>query len=319
MSGIKVMKKSFLILVLFLNTMFLYGQQLPLYPVSYRIYSPLILNPAYSGSKDFFSADAIAGFKGTTYSQILSANTRIARKVPGYLLTAKTSEFTNFGVGGSAFNTMDDSTQSVGIIGSFSYHIPINKQSLTFLSVGAAARGAWHRLKADEDLGRVSNDFIFPNADIGIYLYNPSFYAGISATNILGRPHNKDTLSSYIVPVSRQYNLQAGAKLVISRALRLVVEPSILINTDDSLSLDIRESLEPMLKIYAGNFCVGTFFNDYSKISFFFQYRFPKLYVGTFFALPKDSPYFKETPTTEIAVGINFANAKSGFVKNGHW
>lgn len=313
------MKKPFLILVLVLNAIMSYGQQLPSYPVSYRIFSPLIINPAYSGSKDFLSADAIAGFKGNNYSQILSTNTRISRKVPGYLLSSRSSEFTNLGAGGTLFNIIDDSTQSAGIIASFSYHIPINKQSLTFLSIGAAARGTWHKLKADEDSDRNQKDFIFPNADFGIYLYNPSFYAGISATNLLGRPADRDTLSSYSIPVSRQFNLQAGAKLVISRALRLVIEPSILINTDDSLSFDIKENLEPMLKIYAGDFCLGTYFNDYSKISFFFQYRFPRFYVGTFFALPKDSPYFKESPTTEIAIGINFSNAKSGFVKNGHW
>jgi hypothetical protein len=74
-----------------------------------------------------------------------------------------------------------------------------------------------------------------------------------------------------------------------------------------------------MLKVYAGNFCIGTYFNDYSKISFFFQYRFPRLYLGAFFAMPKNSPYFKESPTTEIAVGINFSRNKSGFTKNSHW
>lgn len=313
------MKKFFPVLVLFLNAILSQAQQLPLYPVSYRIFSPLVLNPAFAGSKDFFSADFLAGFQGNTYSQIISSNSRIAKKVPGYVLSSRTTEFTNIGVGGSVFNTMDDFTMTSGIIASFSYHIPVNIRSLTFFSIGASAKGAYHKFKGDEESSLDSKEFIFPNADFGMYLYNPSFYAGLSATNLLGRPEDSDTLMNYQVPVSRQYNLQAGVKIVISRSLRLVAEPSVMINTDDSLSFDIKESIEPMLKIYAGNFCVGTYFNDYSKISFFFQYRFPKIYVGTFFALPKDSPYFKETPTTEIAVGINFSHNKSGFIKNGHW
>jgi type IX secretion system PorP/SprF family membrane protein len=310
------MKKVFLILAALLFTAFSYGQPMPFYPVSYRIFNPLMINPGYTGSKDFFSADIIAGFQGDIYSQMGSANTRLSKKVPGYLLSAKSSEFTNFGVGGTVFNTIDDTTRASGIIGSFAYHIPVNKQSLTFLSIGASIKGTYYHKNSNEDLDKSSKDLIFPNADLGIYLYNPSFFAGISVTNLLG---TNDSLTKYFVPLSRQYNFQAGVKIVVSRSLRLVVEPSLLINTDDSLSFNVKENLEPMLKVYAGNFCLGTYFNDYAKISFFFQYRFPRLYIGTFFALPKDKPYYKESPTTEIAVGINFSRNKSGFIKNSHW
>jgi len=319
------MKKLFPLLTLLLLAIPSYGQPMPFYPVSYRIFSPIILNPGITGSKDFFATDILAGFQGDTYSQMISANTRISRNVPGYLLSGKSTEFTNLGVGGAAFNTMDDSTQASGLIGSFSFHIPVNKQSLTFLSVGAAVKGTYYLRKSNEDLARSSKELIFPNADFGVYLYNPSFYVGLSATNLLGR---NDTLTKYWVPVSRQYNFQAGVKLVVSKPLRLVVEPSVLINTDDSLSFDIKKNIEPMLKVYAGNFCLGTYFtrtsrttntNNYSKISFFFQYRFPRLYVGAFFALPKNEPYFKKSPTTEIAVGFNFSRNKSGFIKDSHW
>lgn len=313
------MKKVFLIFAVILFTASSYGQSLPFYPVSYRIFNPLMLNPGFAGSKDFFSADILAGFQGEIYSQMISSNTRLSKKVPGYLLSSRSTEFTNFGVGGTLFNTIDEYTQSSGAAGSFAYHLPINKQSLTFLSIGASVKGTYHRFKGDPDLSLPSKDFLFPNADFGVYLYNPSFFAGLSAINLLGRPEDKDTISNYLIPVSRQYNFQGGVKIVVSRSLRLVVEPSVLIHTDDSLTFDVKENIEPMLKVYAGNFCLGTYFNDYSKISFFFQYRFPRLYVGTFFALPKDSPYFKESPTTEIAVGINLSRNKSGFTKNSHW
>ncbi len=314
-----IMKKVFPLLTLLLLVIPSYGQPMPFYPVSYRVFNPLILNPGITGSKDFFAADLIAGFQGDTYSQMLSSNTRLTRKVPGYLLSGRSSEFTNFGVAITLFNTLDKYTMSSGAAGSFAYHISVSKRSLTFLSAGVTVKGIYHRFKGMPDLSMPSETYIFPNADAGIYLYNPSFYAGISATNILGSPESKDSESNYSVPVSRQYYFMAGGKLVLSRSLKIVVEPSVIIDTDDSLSFDIKENIEPMLKVYAGNFCLGTYFNDYSKISFFFQYRFPRLYVGTFFALPKDSPYYKETPTTEIAVGINFSRIKSGFIKNSHW
>jgi type IX secretion system PorP/SprF family membrane protein len=314
------MKKVSLILIAVLFAEFSFGQQVPFYPVSYRIFSPLIINPAYAGSKDFISADIIAGFQGETYSQLLSGNTRISKKVPGYILSSKSSEFTNIGIGGSAFNMMNDTSQLSGAGAAFSYHIPVNKESLTFLSIGVSAKGAYYLYKGDEDLSRPSKEFILPNADFGLYLYNPSFFAGLSATNLLGR---NDTLTKYWVPVSRQYNFQGGVKIVVSRSLRLVIEPSVIITTDDSLSFDIKKNIEPMLKVYAGNFCIGTYyartnFNSSSKISFFFQYKFPRLYLGAFFALPNDA-YFKKSPTTEIAVGFNFSRNKPGFTQNSHW
>ncbi len=298
-----------------------FGQQIPFNPVSYRIYSPFIINPAIAGSKDYFSLDMIAGFNGKSYSQVLSGNTRITKKVLGYLPSGKTYSYTNIGTGFSAYNDFQtaDSTHNAGISAAVAYHIPLSKKALSFLSLGASVKGMYHFNEGNPDRSMPYKEFYFPNVDVGIYLYNPKTYAGLSVTNLLDPPKDTATLASYQIPLSRQYNFIAGYKIVLSRELNLVLEPSILIHTDDSLSFDIKKSIEPALRLYAGNFCLGTYFNDYSKISFFFQYRYPSFYVGTYFALPKDSPFFKKSLTSEIAFGINFSHNKSGYTKNGHW
>jgi type IX secretion system PorP/SprF family membrane protein len=305
----------FLIFLIFLPFGATSAQQIPASPVSYRIFSPLVHNPAIAGSKDFFSTDLIAGFEGKNYSQLLSGNVRIMKRAPGYTLSSKTVRYTNFGVGGAAFNEMNDSLQSSGISAIFSYHIPLNKSSLSFLSLGVSGKGMYHRVKESEP----AKEFLFPNTDVGIYYYNPSLYAGISATNLLPPPKDTATLNPHSIPVSRQYNFIAGYKFVLSRSLKLVLEPSVIISTDDSLSFNIKENIEPMLKLYAANFCLGTYFNDYNKVSFFFQYKYPKFYIGTFFALPRDTPFYKKSMTAEIAFGINFSRNKSGFTEYGHW
>ena len=298
-----------------------YGQQMPFNPVSYRIYTPFILNPAIAGSKDYLSIDMIAGFNDKSHSQILSGNTRITKKVPGYLPSGRTYSYTNIGAGLSGYNSFEtgDSTHNAGIIATAAYHIPLSNKALSFLSVGVSLKGMYHFYEGDADLSIPFKEFYFPNVDVGLYFYNPKAYAGLSVTNLLDPPDDTSTLSLYRIPVSRQYNLIAGYKIVLSQSLNIVLEPSILIHTDDSLSFDIKESIEPALKLYAGNFCLGTYFNDYSKISFFFQYRYPKFYVGTYFALPKNSPFFKKSLTSEIAFGINFSHNKSGYTKYGHW
>jgi type IX secretion system PorP/SprF family membrane protein len=315
-------KKVFQVLMFILLCNVSYGQQMPFNPISYRIFSPFLLNPAAAGSKDFLSTDFLAGFNGKSYSQIISGNSRIAKKGLKYSQSESAKSFTNIGIGASAFNDFNvtDSTNSGGGSVSLAYHIPVNKNALTFVSIGASAKGLYHFYHGDTELSIPSKEFYYPNVDAGIYLYSPAFYTGISATNILGAPEDTSTLNNYTVPVSRQYNFSAGYKFVLSRSLNIVLEPSIMILTDDSLSFDFKQSIQPVLRLYAGNFCVGTYFNDYNKVSFFFQYRYPKFYLGAFFALPKDTPFFQKSPTAEIALGINFSrNNKSGYTKSWHW
>jgi type IX secretion system PorP/SprF family membrane protein len=298
-----------------------FGQQSPFNPVSYRIYTPFVLNPAAAGSKDYLSVDMNAGFRGQSSSQILSGNTRLTKKVLGYLPSGRTYSYSNVGVGLYGYNEYEsaDSTHNAGVSASAAYHIPLSRRGLSFVSIGAAVKGMYHFKEGKADQEIPYKEFSYPNIDFGVYVYNPKAYAGFSATNLLNPPKDKDTLHNYSVPVSRQYHLIGGYKFVLSEALDIVLEPSILIHTDDSLSFDIKESIEPLLKLYVGNFCIGTYFNDYSKVSFFFQYRYPKFYVGTYFALPKDSPFYKKALTSEIAVGINFSPNKSGYIKSGHW
>lgn len=295
------------------------GQQVPFNPISYRIFSPLVYNPAIAGSKDFFSTDFVAGFQGKVKSQLLSANTRFSRKVPGYLMSSKSTEFIPLGAGLALYNDMNEVAQTAGASGIVAWHLPLDKRSLSFLSLGVAGKGIFHHYNGNEDLSIPQKEFIFPNIDAGIYFYSPSVYTGLSATNILSPPEDKDSLFTYRIPVNRQYNFLAGYKFVIIRSLNLVIEPSVIIVGTDSLTFSFQENIQPMLKIYAGNFCAGSYFNDYNKISFFFQYRYPRFYVATFFALPKETAYFKQPLTIDVAFGINFSKNGSGYTSAGHW
>ncbi len=314
-------RKTLLFLLAVIACESTFGQQSPFNPVSYRIYTPFVLNPAAAGSKDYFSVDMNAGFRGQSNSQILSGNTRLAKKVIGYLPSGRTYAYSNTGVGLYGYNEFEasDSTHNAGVSASAAYHIPLSKRGLSFVSIGASVKGMYHFKEGNPGKEIPYKEFRYPNIDFGVYIYNPKAYAGLSATNLLNPPKDTATLNEYRLPVSRQYHLIGGYKFVLSEALDIVLEPSLLIHTDDSLSLDIKESIEPLLKLYVGNFCLGTYFNDYSKVSFFFQYRYPKFYIGTYFALPKDSPFYKKALTSEIAVGINFSPNKSGYTKSGHW
>jgi hypothetical protein len=141
----------------------------------------------------------------------------------------------------------------------------------------------------------------------------------VSATNILGNPEKCDSAGHYSVPVSRQYFFNAGFKIVFSRKLNIVLEPSVIANTGDSLSNELTDMIHPGLKLYLWNFCMGTYLNDYDKIPFFFQYKYPGFYIGTFFELPRNTPFYKKDITAEIVIGLNIANKNLGYKRNGHW
>jgi hypothetical protein len=198
-------------------------------------------------------------------------------------------------------------------------HIPLDKKHLRFLSFAASAKGVKFKRDAvystDPAVSQFAKDVFYPNLDLGVYYYSPAFFAGVSFTNLLGNPEDPDNSGNYDIPVSLQYFIQAGYKILISRSMNIVLEPSVLINANGSSSKDADTKVEPMLKFYIENFCLGTYFNNSDKMSLFLQYKFPRFYFGTFFQLPKNSPYYKQAMVAEIALGINLTK----FSGPNHW
>jgi type IX secretion system PorP/SprF family membrane protein len=314
--------KNVLIFALLLNAISIdtgYGQQVPDHPVSYRIYNPFIFNPAIAGSKDFTSADLILSNFGNSNSQIASGNLRISKSKKEYISSLSTPEFTKIGVGGYFFNELNDSSRNIGFGASGSYHLQLDKNALSFLSFGLSVKAVSNDYKGNTDLNKPAEKTFFPNIDAGVYYYTAGFYAGISATNILGNPDKPDSLGYYTIPCTRQFFLHGGYKFVISKSLNILLEPFLIVNSDDSFSGKISDMLKPGLKVYAGNFCAGTFFNDFDKISFLLQYKYSKLYIGTYFEITYNEPFYKQPILAEVAIGVNLSAIKSGFPRRNHW
>jgi type IX secretion system PorP/SprF family membrane protein len=311
----------FIFLILHFNP--LVGQQTPLDPVSYRIFSPFILNPAIAGSKDFTSVDFISGWQGKSNSQIISVNSRLTKKGSGYFMSPGTKKFTDLGVGGYVFNEKLSPSQNTGIGAICSYQIPLDKLSLSFVSFGFAVKGIFNILdsvtSADPGLSIPEKKIFYPNLDFGVYFYGPKLFAGISATNLLGNPEDPDSSGVFRLPVSRQYFFITGYKIILSKSFDLVLEPSLILNSNGSLTQNMTYILKPMLKLYMQGFCIGTYFNNYNYIPFFLQYKYPRFYLGTFIEIPKNSPYFKKALNIEFTVGINYSTIKSSNYKNYHW
>jgi type IX secretion system PorP/SprF family membrane protein len=295
------------------------AQQTPLTPFSNRVFTPFMINPAIAGSKDFMAIDISAVIQGTDMSQLLSGNTRIAKKGPAYFGAPVSRNYTQFGVGAALFNDVVGSSRNLGFTASASYHKPLDDKNLSFLSGGISVKGIYNMMDSIPELDAPSKNSFIPNIDAGLYYYGKSLYAGISATNILGNMLDSADLAVYNVPVSREYFIITGYKFVISKSLNIVIEPSLIIDLNDSLNFDKKETYNPMLKLYLEDFCFGGYLHDYNKLTFFFQYKFPRLYLGTLVDFPRDVPFYKEDLVIEIVAGVNFGSISSLSSTKWHW
>jgi type IX secretion system PorP/SprF family membrane protein len=318
-SFISVAKKVFIILISTFSFNLSNGQQMPFYPISYRIFDPFIFNPAIAGSKDFFNIDLLESNYNKSNSELVCGNLRLSKSHPDYFSSPDAPEFTHVGVGGVIYNELNGLSHNIGISGSVSYHIQLDKDALSFLSFGISVKAVSNHYSGDPDFSKPAKNTVFPNFDAGIYYYSKHLFVGVSATNILGNPEDPDSLGFYTIPVSHQLFFQIGYKVVLSKPLNILLEPSLIVNSDDSFSGKITDMLKPMLKLYIGNICIGTYFNDFNKTSFFFQYNYRRFYIGTYFELPKDSPFYKEPILTEFTLGLNISAIKSGISRRNHW
>lgn len=282
------------------------AQHTPFKPISSRVLTPLMINPAVAGSKDFLALDLSATIQGDNFSQLLSGNSRIAKKGPRYFGAPAAKSFTRFGTGAALFNDVTGPSRNLGLSIASSYHIPLDDKNLTFLSAGIALKGIYNMMDSiAEPVAPARNTFI-PNADAGIYLYGQKFHVGLSASNILGNMTDSTNMAIYKIPVSRQYFFIAGYKIVLSKSLNIVIEPSLIVNIDDSLDFSDKNSYNPMLKLYMDAFCIGSYLHSYDNLTFFFQYKFPGFYIGTLVDFPRNVPFYKRDLTVEIAAGLNF-------------
>jgi type IX secretion system PorP/SprF family membrane protein len=297
-----------------------HAQQTPFNPLSYWVFTPYIYNPAMVGSRDYATVDFTAAFQSKSYSQFLGGNGRLSKTKPGYFSSPQLKEFNSVGLGGSVFNDYNGSSHNIGVSAAGSFQIPLGPKDLSFLSFGVSVKGVYNISDSGAtEAGSPAKNIFYPNLDAGVYYYGTNFFTGISVINALGNPEGSDSLGNYRLPVARQYFFVLGYKFVLSKAKDIVLEPSILLNVTDSTLGKIGDNINPIIKLYIDNFCLGSYFLSDGNTSFFFQYRYPKFYIGAFYELPRKTAYYKKAPIVELTLGFNFRNDRSRFSKRSQW
>jgi hypothetical protein len=295
------------------------GQELPNHPVSYRILTPFVFNPAITGSKDFSSVDYNLSKYRNYVSHLFSGNFRLQRSEGKYYSSLSSTQFTGTGLGGYVFDDFNGQWRNTGFGASLAYHVKLDRDAISFLSFGLAGKAVMSRPVESTEPGHPDDKKFFPDADAGIYYYNASFYAGISATNLLDNHRDIDSLILTAIPYNRQLFFNVGYKFILSRKANIIIEPSLIANSGERFSGSISEIFKPSIKLYAGNFCAGTFLNEPKKIPFFIQYKYSNIYLAAFFELPSESAFYKQPVRAEFAVGLNLSAFAKGYHKRNHW
>ncbi len=288
----------------------LHGQGAPSKLHSIPIYHPMVLNPAFTGSKDFTSISLTTKASKQPDTQIINFNTR---------LLSPDGLFSKLGIGAYAFQEQFDISWNTGLALAGAYHFSLDPQKINFISVGATLKGVFAVPKTSSESPSDSLSTKFrPNMDIGVYYYGPQVFAGISITTLFGTNINGDSTLNYS-DFSRQYNFQVGYKFLISKRLGIVIEPSLLTTLDSETISEPLNQIVPYLKVYLNNFYIGSYLKDLDIFALFFQYQFPKFYAGVFLQFPRVGYLNDENIIFEVSAGMNIGKGSPTFTQHRHW
>lgn len=191
------------------------------------MFNPLIVNPAYAGSKEQLSAVALhrsqwVGFDGAPMTQTIAIHAPFRQR--------------SIGVGLNIINDKIGPTNNLGILAAYAYRIRAGKGKLSFGLRSGAYNYAfnWNKIDyKDQDelagLNAKTNHWI-PVFDYGMRYSTHNFYAGITMANI-NRPiirvtNTADSLRFSSV-LNRYVNLTAGYAHVIND--NIVFRPSLFV------------------------------------------------------------------------------------------
>ena len=287
------------------------AQQVPSKPLSNPVYTPIVLNPAYVGSKDFTTLSLTTKVLKYPDSQLLNIHKR---------LTGANGRFTKIGFGAYAFQEELEESRNAGLAIAGSYHISLDKANVHLLSVGTSVKGFFNLPKSPEETGGDTLSNLFnPNMDVGIYYYGPTAFAGISSTTLLGTRTTERVTEDSEAYVPREYHFYGGYKFMLSKKSAIVLEPSLLVSLNDSTLTEPHQQLVPYLKLYMQNFYIGSYFRSLDQIALFFQYQFPRFFTGVFLEFPRVGFLNDENIIFEISLGMNFGQGGHTFLQYRHW
>lgn len=222
------------------------AQQVPLY--SQYTMNGFLLNPAVAGSEGYTAVNLTAreqwlGLKDAPKTHAISGQTRLLKNS---YISKKTaikrrpplgSRSGKVGLGAYVFNDKNGPIDRTGIQLSYAYHIRLKRAQLSFGLSGIAYQFSVDESKIrfeyeDAFWQQAKKSIFIPDANIGIYYSNPSFFAGLSMSQLFQSALKLGEKGYAEYKMLRYYHLIGGYDWVVNDFFS--IEPSILIKTTGS-------------------------------------------------------------------------------------
>ena len=301
----------FLVVIGLVTSLVLNGQDVPSKPLSIPVFSPMVINPAYVGSKDFTNISLTTKALKYPDSQVLNLHKR---------LSGPDGDYSNLGFGAYVFQEQLDESWNTGLAVTGAYHYAIDDKHLHNIAVGATVKGIFTVPKKGNESVADSFTTVFrPNLDLGVYYYGPQGFGGISATSLFDTKTPGDSTELSYSLIDREYHVYGGYKFVLSKKLGIVIEPSLLVSLNDETLSEPHKHLVPYLKVYLQNFYLGSYLTDSDIFALFFQYQFPRFYTGVFLEFPRIGFLNDDNIIFEVSLGVNLGQGGATFLQYRHW
>jgi len=192
------------------------------------MYNTLTINPAYAGSRGVLSISGLhrsqwIGLDGAPKTQTLNFHTPVTKKV-GLGFSVVNDEIGNGTNEETNFDGVFSYTISTSAIGKLSFGLKVGGQ---FLNVNFNQLKNY-RPDLANGLENVDKKFS-PNIGAGIYYHTDSFYAGLSAPNLLKTEHFDESGENNTYLATRRMNLYLITGYVLDINQKLKFKPALLL------------------------------------------------------------------------------------------
>lgn len=294
------MKRILILVVLIIASADLFGQQIPQF--SQYIWNSYLINPAIAGADNFLEAkvgyrNQWVGLEGAPQTYYLTiqgqkgkklinredmdvVNRRRNRgfkkplnavdKALGYSGRKYPTAPASFklkghhGFGGQIMHDRIGPFSTLGVYGSYAYHIPLARE--TYMSLGTFLGIKQYRIDvdkitltqaADNAIGNSANlTSIAPDAMVGLMVYAPKYYVGISMDQMFNSKLKFQNTTAYAVSgtgtLSPHYFLMGGYRVNLSEELAVVPSAIVRYNLGAPPSVDLTAKFNYKDLIWAG-------------------------------------------------------------------
>ena len=222
------MKKNFIIILVCFSAL-TKAQQLPMY--SQYITNDFVLNPAIAGSKPYFPLQINSRTQWSGLGKIAPKTNTLSYHMP--------VAYDAIGIGAIVMQDETGPYSQIGLTLSFAYHMQLDEDDVTRLSLGLSGLITQHNLKQDDLIFhnpdpefQGSYSKMVPDASFGAYLYSKNFSLSVSAHQLFESTFKK-SVQDIFGDNSQVRHYFAHASYRIDIHSDLAIEPSLLVKTTE--------------------------------------------------------------------------------------